>query len=92
MPVDPQWFANDVAVAAAVISEIALGVAGMSAWYARRQAQASERQAGAGEESVRLQAAALKSSAEDTARALQIAQESSDAAKAFRWVRFSMKC
>jgi len=34
------------------------------------------------QESVRLQAAALKSSAEDTARALQIAQESSDAAKA----------
>jgi hypothetical protein len=81
MPVDPQWFANDVAVAAAAISGIALGVAGMSAWYARRQAQAGERQAGAGEESVRLQAEALKSSAEDTARALQIAQESSDAAK-----------
>jgi len=82
MAADPQWFANDVAVAAAVVSGIALAVAVMSAWYARRQALASERQAGAGEESVRLQAVALKSSAEDTARALQLAQASSDAAKA----------
>jgi hypothetical protein len=82
MPADPQWFANDVAVLVAVISGLALGVAGMAAWYARRQAHAGERQANAGEVAVRLQAEALKSSAEDTARALEIAKENSDAAKA----------
>jgi hypothetical protein len=63
------------AVVAIVISVLA--------WRAaRRQAVAGERQAGAAEETVRLQADALRSQASGTASALEIARESNDAAKA----------
>jgi len=69
------FFTLLLAVVAIVISVLA--------WRAaRRQAVAGERQAGAAEETVRLQAEALRSQASDTARALEIARESSDAAKA----------
>jgi hypothetical protein len=78
---DPQWYANDVAVIAAVISVVALGVSVISAWYARQQASASKRQASAGEEAVRLQAEALQNQAQDTHQALEIARQSADAAE-----------
>jgi len=82
MAADPTWFANDVAMGAAIVSGVALVASCLSVWYSRQQARAGSRQAEAGEEAVRLQARALKTSVDDTANALSIAAKNSDAAKA----------
>jgi hypothetical protein len=81
MIADPQWFGNDVAVIAAAVSGAALAVAALSAWFSKQQVNAAQRQAIAAEHALRLQAEALKASAEDTTKALAIARENSEAAK-----------
>ena len=96
MTADPQWFANNVAVAATVMSVLALGVAVISALYARRQASAGEVQARAAltqaeeatrsrklsESALEAQAQALKSQAAATAQALALAERNAAAAEA----------
>jgi hypothetical protein len=59
----------------------ALILSGLAWRAAKRQARA-KRQAEAGEEAVRLQAAALKSQAEDTHRAIEVATRSATASEA----------
>jgi hypothetical protein len=51
------WEVPGMAVAAFVLSVIAIAVAGVSAWYTRRQAAAADRQAVAAEEVRKLEAA-----------------------------------
>jgi hypothetical protein len=81
MQADAAWYANNIAVAAAIISAVALVVSFVSAWFSHRQTSAAERQAKAGEETVRLQADAVQSQTQNTSQALNIAARSAQAAE-----------
>ena len=88
MTTDPQWFANDVAVIAAIISAIALLSSALSARYSRRQARAAERQATEAaaarqltEKAMADQAEALRRQGELADRAAQAANRSAAAAE-----------
>jgi hypothetical protein len=78
---DPQWFANAVAVAAALVSGIALCVSGVSVWYARRQTAAAERQANEATASRKLAEKAMADQAEALRRQSEFAERSSEAAR-----------
>ena len=95
VPVDPQWFSNDVAVIAAAVSVIALVISGISALSSRKQARAAEAQANEARraretneraldlqaKALEAQATALSAQAADTGKALEIAARSADAAE-----------
>jgi hypothetical protein len=88
MLADAAWFANDVAVGAAIVSGIAVFVAVVSMRHAFRQARAAERQADEAtnsrqlsENALKAQASALDSQAKNTAEALVLAERSALAAE-----------
>ncbi len=76
-----QWYANNIAIGAVVVSLVAIVVSVLAVVYARRQTLAAERQAKTAEETLRLQAEALKSQGEDTRKALDLAKQSAENAQ-----------
>jgi hypothetical protein len=76
------WAGFIVALVAAFFGALQWASAYRSAAEARRSADAAEKQASEAERTRLIQAEAMRTQAEDTAKALSIAQESGDAAKA----------
>lgn len=45
LPDAAQWYANDLAIAALIVSVVSLSASGFSAWYSHKQAEATQRSA-----------------------------------------------